>query len=71
VASQTKRPQTRNRSSDCPNWGHMGVAHGLLIEFAGISAPDHDVPTPPCDYIPQGGVCVLAGQPDLSDSGLF
>jgi hypothetical protein len=49
----------------------MGVAHGLLIEFAGISAPDHDVPTPPCDYIPQGGVCVLAGQPDLSDSGLF
>jgi hypothetical protein len=41
VVPQKKRPQTRNRSSDCPNWGHMGVAQGLPIELAGISAPDH------------------------------
>jgi hypothetical protein len=36
VVSQKKRPQTGNRSSDCPNWCQMGVARVLLIEVAGI-----------------------------------
>jgi hypothetical protein len=45
-----------NRS--CPKWCHMGVAQVLLIEIAGISVPDLAVPTPPCDHIPQSGVCV-------------
>jgi hypothetical protein len=36
----------------------IGIAD---LRFAGISVPDLDLPTPPCDHIPQSGV-VLSGR---------
>jgi hypothetical protein len=51
VAAKKKRPK---------RWFHVMELFTNIPYHpsAGVSAPDHDLPTPPYDHIPRSGACV-------------